>query len=307
MSNSEEPMSTLGALGNVEASVPARKPSASNFQRFVRRFRRQQAGVAAFIFLSVLGLVALLAPWVAPQDPNFQQLTRILESPSGEFWLGTDDIGRDVFSRMIFGARLSLGAALQAVGIGIVLGVPPGLIAGYLGRGADVLIMRVADAVMSFPPLILAIALVGVLGPNLTNAMIAVGVIFSPRFVRLVRGTVLAVREETFIEASLSIGTPTRTIILRHILPNVLSPLIVQVSLAAGFAMLAEASLSFLGLGAQPPQASWGAMLSRGVRHMADAPWLIFAPGLMIAFTVLAFNVLGDAIRDSIGREVRRA
>jgi peptide/nickel transport system permease protein len=161
--------------------------------------------------------------------------------------------------------------------------------------------------VMSFPPLILAIAIVGVLGPNLTNAMVAVGVIFAPRFVRLVRGTVLAVREETFIEASRSIGTPTFKIIRRHVLPNVMSPLIVQISLAAGFAMLAEASLSFLGLGAQPPDASWGAMLGRGFRYISRGPWLIFAPGTLIALTVLSFNILGDGIRDSIGREVRRA
>lgn len=294
--------STSTSAANAKPAV-----SLSTWRRFLRRFRRQRAGIVAFVFLVLLGLIALFAPWVAPKDPNLQQLTRILESPGSEFWLGTDDIGRDVFSRMIYGARLSLGAAFQAVGVGIILGVPPGLIAGYMGRKVDIVIMRIADAIMSFPPLILAIALVGVLGPNLTNAMIAVGVIFSPRFVRLVRGTVLAVREETFIEASHSIGTSAPRIIGTHILPNVLSPLIVQISLASGFAMLAEASLSFLGLGAQPPQASWGAMASRGVRHMAEAPWLIFAPGLMIAFTVLAFNVLGDAIRDSLGREIRRA
>jgi len=296
------------------ASVPSphrtgsnKNVSLSTWRRFLRRFRRQRAGLVAFVFLALLGLIAVFAPWVAPKDPDLQQLTRILESPNSEFWLGTDDIGRDVFSRLIYGARLSLGAAFQAVGVGIILGVPPGLIAGYMGRRVDILIMRIADAVLSFPPLILAIALVGVLGPNLTNAMIAVGIIFAPRFVRLVRGTVLSVREETFIEASHSIGTPAPRIIVTHILPNVLSPLIVQISLASGFAMLAEASLSFLGLGAQPPQASWGAMASRGVRHMTESPLLIFAPGLMIAFTVLAFNVLGDAIRDSLGREIRRA
>jgi peptide/nickel transport system permease protein len=282
-------------------------PSLSGRQRFWRRFKRQRPALVALGFLVFISLVALAAPLLAPRDPNAQVLTRTLESPSWDYWLGTDDVGRDVFSRLIYASRLSLLAALQAVGVGVVLGVPPGLAAGYLGRRADLIIMRITDAIMSFPPLILAIAIVGVLGPNLTNAMIAVGVVFAPRFVRLVRGTVLAVREETFIEASRSIGTPAIRIVRRHILPNVLSPLIVQISLAAGFAMLAEASLSFLGLGAQPPDASWGSMLGRGVRNMTRAPWLIFAPGAMIALTVLAFNVLGDGIRDSIGREVRRA
>jgi ABC-type dipeptide/oligopeptide/nickel transport system permease subunit len=166
--------------------------------------------------------------------------------------------------------------------------------------------MRLTDALMSFPPLILAIAFVGVLGPSLTNAMFVIGVIFAPRFVRLVRGTVLSIREETFVEASRSIGTPTPRVILRHVLPNALSPLIVQISLTAAMAMLAEASLSFLGLGVQPPDASWGSMIERGFRYTATAPWLTVFPGLLIALTVLAFNILGDGLRDSLGREIRR-
>jgi peptide/nickel transport system permease protein len=282
-------------------------PSLSGRQRFFRRFKRQRPALIALGFLIFVTLTAIFAPILAPKDPNAQTLTDVLQPPSSEYWLGTDELGRDVFSRLLYAGRLSLMAAAQAVGVGVALGVVPGLLAGYLGKRVDVVIMRIADAVMSFPPLILAIAIVGVLGPNLTNAMVAVGVIFAPRFVRLVRGTVLAVREETFIEASRSIGTPTTKIIRRHILPNVLSPLIIQISLAAGFAMLAEASLSFLGLGAQPPDASWGAMLGRGFRYISRGPWLIFAPGTIIALTVLSFNVLGDGIRDSIGREVRRA
>lgn len=275
-------------------------------QRFWRRFRRQRPALAALGFLVFIVLVAVFAPVLAPADPNAQILRDNLQSPSWSHWLGTDELGRDILSRLIYASRLSLLAALQAVGVGIVLGVPPGLVAGYLGGRIDALIMRITDAVMSFPPLILAIAIVGVLGPDLRNAMFAIGVVFAPRFVRLVRGTVLAVREETFIEASRSIGTPMSKIIRRHILPNVMSPLVVQISLAAGFAMLAEASLSFLGLGAQPPDASWGVMLGRGFREISRAPWLVLAPGVAIALTVLAFNVLGDGIRDSIGREIRR-
>jgi peptide/nickel transport system permease protein len=282
-------------------------PSLRPRQRFWRRFRRQRPALVALGFLIFLTIVAIFAPLLAPADPNAQALRDAMQSPSWEHWLGTDELGRDVLSRLIYASRLSLLAALQAVVVGVVLGVPPGLVAGYLGGRIDVLIMRVTDAVMSFPPLILAIAIVGVLGPNLRNAMLAIGVVFAPRFVRLVRGTVLAVRAETFIEASRSIGTPMPKIIRRHILPNVMSPLIVQISLAAGFAMLAEASLSFLGLGAQPPDASWGVMLGRGFREISRAPWLVLAPGAAVAMTVLAFNVLGDGIRDSIGREIRRA
>jgi len=291
--------------GAVEGAVLG--PSLSSRQRFWKRFKRQKPAMVALVFLIIITLVSIFAPVLAPKDPNAQTLTDILVEPNGEYLLGTDELGRDVLSRLIYAGRLSLMAAAQAVGVGVALGVIPGLMAGYLGKWFDLIIMRVADAIMSFPALILAIAIVGVLGPNLRNAMVAVGVIFAPRFVRLIRGTVLAVREETFIEASRSIGTPTSTILRRHILPNVLSPLIIQISLAAGFSMLAEASLSFLGLGAQPPDASWGSMLQQGVRYISRGPWLIFAPGTIIALTVLSFNLLGDGIRDSIGREVRRA
>lgn len=296
---------TAAATAPAQTAVAA-GPSLSGRQRFWRRFRRQRPALVALGFIIFLVVIAVFAPWIAPADPTSQSLRNNLQAPSWEHWLGTDELGRDVLSRLIFATRLSLLAALQAVGVGIVLGVPPGLAAGYLGKSVDLVIMRITDAVMSFPPLILAIAIVGVLGPNLTNAMIAVGVVFAPRFIRLVRGTVLAVREETFIEASRSIGTPTIRIIRRHILPNVMSPLVVQISLAAGFAMLAEASLSFLGLGAQPPDASWGVMLGRGFREISRAPWLVLAPGVITAMAVLSFNVLGDGIRDSIGREVRR-
>ncbi len=281
-------------------------PSLSARKRFLRRFRKQWPAMIALVYLVLVTLAAVLAPVLATHDPLSQNLGNVLAQPGGEHLLGTDDLGRDLYSRIVFASRVSLLAAVQAVGVGVAIGVIPGLIAGYSGKKLDAIIMRITDAVMSFPPLILAIAIVGVLGPNLTNAMIAVGIIFAPRFLRLVRGTVLAVRQETFIEASLSIGTPVRRILRMHVLPNVLSPLIVQISLATALAMLAEASLSFLGLGVQPPQASWGSMVERGFRHTASAPWLTVFPGLPIAMTVLAFNVLGDGIRDSIGREVRR-
>jgi peptide/nickel transport system permease protein len=294
---------TATAIDRREALAP---PEPSARARFLRRFRRQRLALGALVYLVLVVLATALAPLLATHDPLAQNLASVLQQPGGGHVLGTDDLGRDVFSRALYAGRVSLLAAAQAVGVAVVLGVIPGLVAGYAGRRVDAVIMRLTDALMSFPPLILAIAFVGVLGPSLTNAMFVIGVIFAPRFVRLVRGTVLSIREETFVEASRSIGTPTPRVILRHVLPNALSPLIVQISLTAAMAMLAEASLSFLGLGVQPPDACWGSMIERGFRYTATAPWLTVFPGLLIALTVLAFNILGDGLRDSLGREIRR-
>jgi ABC-type dipeptide/oligopeptide/nickel transport system permease subunit len=278
----------------------------SGRRRFVRRFRKQTPAKIALAFLLFVVAVSVLAPVLAPYDPEVPDYQALLEAPSGDHLLGTDELGRDTLSRVLYAGRISLLAALQAVGVGLALGVLPGLLAGYFGGKVDTVIMRVADALMSFPPLILAIAIVGVLGPSLTNAMVAVGVIFAPRFLRLVRGSALGVRQETFIEASLSIGTGTPKILTRHVIPNIIAPLIVQIAVSMALAMLSEASLSFLGLGVQPPQASWGSLVARGFREISSSPWLTVFPGLAIAFTVLALNVLGDGLRDSIGREVRR-
>lgn len=275
------------------------------FRRFRRRFLRQKVAVAAALIVLFMVVIAVFAPWIAPYDPLQQNLRNTLQGPSWDHWLGTDETGRDVMSRMIYGSRVSMMAAAQAVILAIVLGVPPGLVAGFFGGWVDTAISRINDTVMSFPPLLLAIAIVGVFGPNLRNAMIAVGVIFAPRFLRLTRSSVLAVKEETFVEASRSIGTPTFRILRTRILPNVMSPLLVQTSLSLGFAMLAEAGLSFLGLGVQPPQASWGAMVGRAYRFLNQDPTLVIFPGLAIVIAVLAFNLLGDGLRDSIGREVR--
>jgi peptide/nickel transport system permease protein len=275
-------------------------------RRFLRRFRRQHLALWSLGFLVLLVLGGVLAPWVAPYDPLAQNLDRVLEGPSADHWFGTDELGRDVLSRTLFAARVSLLAAAQAVSIALVIGVPPGLIAGMWGGRVDNLIMRATDALMSFPPLILAVALIAVLGPSLTNAMIAVGVLLSPTFLRLMRATTMSVAQETYVEAARSIGCTPGWIIRKHVLPNVVSPLFVQISVFAGVAMLAEAGLSFLGLGAQPPDSSWGAMVGRGFRYINHAPSLIVFPGLAIAVTVLALYVLGDGLRDSLGRETRR-
>lgn len=291
---------------HVEQTVDESSPALSARQRFMRRFRRQRPAVGALIFLVVLVLIAIFAPVVAPHDPDANNLRSVFAPPSLDHPLGTDQNGRDTLSRLIFGARVSLLAAVQAVAVAIALGLIPGLIAGYFGRWVDTALMRLTDAILTFPPLLLAMAIVGVLGPGLTNAMMAVGIVFAPRFARLVRGLVLSVREETYIEASKTIGTSTSRILRRHVLPNIMSPIIVQISLALGFAMLAEAALSFLGLGVTPPQSSWGSMLQNAYRTISRDTFAAIPPGMAIMFTVLAFNLLGDGIRDSLGREIRR-
>ncbi|WP_420452382.1 ABC transporter permease [Ilumatobacter sp.] len=302
---------TDGVIGIDQAEIEADlvvpdEKSESPGQRFRRRLLANRWALIALVYLVLLVGVAIFAPWLAPKDLSDQDLSNVLAPPLDNGLLGTDGLGRDVLSRMIFATRVALLAVFQAVLVGLILGVTPGLVAGFFGGWVDSIIMRFTDAIMSFPPLILALAIVGVLGANLRNAMIAVGVIFAPTFLRLVRGSVLSVREETYIEASRSIGTPSWRIILRHILPNVMPPLLVQIALTSGFAMLAEASLSFLGLGVQPPDASWGTMLDEGRRRLSEQPWLVVWPGITLGVTVLAFNVLGDGIRDSLGREIRK-
>jgi len=274
--------------------------SGSNAGTWVQ-FRGDTPALAALIALGALGLVAVLAPWIAPYDPDAVDFTGRLATPSTAHWLGTDDLGRDLLSRLCFGARVSLRASFQVVLTALSLALPIGLLAGYLGGRTDDLLMRLMDAVLSFPPLILAIAVAGILGPGLTNLMIAISVLFVPGFARVIRAQTLAVRQETFIEASIAAGTRTRDILVRRVLPNVASPLIVQASLALGVALLAEAGLSFLGLGLQPPAASWGSMLRRAHEFIFTDPWLMLPPGLAIASTVLAFNTVGDGLRDALG------
>jgi peptide/nickel transport system permease protein len=257
--------------------------------------------MVALAFVAFEVLVAVLAPVVANHDPNRQHLTMAFQAPSPDHWLGTDDLGRDLFARVLFGARISLRVSFQVVASALVVALPIGLSSGYLGGKVDGVLMRVTDAIMSFPPLILALAIAGVLGPGLNNAALALTVVFVPSFARLIRAQTLGVRQETFVEASRSIGTPTRRILFRRVLPNAISPVVVQASLALGSALLAEAALSFLGLGVQPPAASWGSMLRRSFDFIFTKSWMMLIPGAAIALTVLAYNTVGDGLRDSLG------
>jgi ABC-type dipeptide/oligopeptide/nickel transport system permease subunit len=266
----------------------------------LRRFVRRRAALLGAAYLVLLIGGALAAPAIAPYDPLRQDPGAMLSTPSRAHWLGTDDLGRDVLSRLLYGARLSLGASLMAVAIATLAGLPIGLAAGYLGGAADDVLMRVIDALQAFPALILAMAISAALGPGLLNVMIAVGIVYTPRFARLVRGQVLSLREELFVEGARAAGASHLRIIARHVLPNVVAPVTVQVSIGVAFALLAETSLSFLGVGIRPPEPSWGTDVGRGYRFMRLAPWLVFIPGSVILLTTLAFNMVGDGMRDAL-------
>lgn len=275
-------------------------------QRFRRRYRGNRPAVVAAAFLVLVVVVAVAAPLLAPHDPEAIDATDALQGSSAEHLLGTDDLGRDVLSRLLFGARTSMVAALLAVAIAFVIGVPTGLLAGYAGGRRDQVLNKVSDTLMSLPPLIVALGVIAATGPGLVNAMVAIGIVFSPRMFRVVRGATFGVRTETFVEAAVSMGATAPRIIRRHILPNILAPLTVEISLLMAFALLAEASLSFLGLGVVPPDTSWGLMLGRAFRDIYTAPSLIYWPGLAIALTTISFNLVGDGIRDAMGREIRQ-
>jgi ABC-type dipeptide/oligopeptide/nickel transport system permease subunit len=295
-------MTTSMALdSSIDTDRPSRAMSPG--RRFRRRFRRDRPAMVAVGVLAVIVLCSIAAPLLAPYDPDAQDLAARLQGPSWDHLLGTDDLGRDVLSRLLFAGRVSLVAAVQATALGVAIGVPLGLVSGFVGGKLDSVLGRVADAVMAIPALLLALAIVGVLGPNLTSAMTAIGIVYAPRLYRVTRAASISVREETYIEAARGAGATTTRIVAGHVLPNVVSPLIVQVSMSMGFAILFEASLSFLGLGAQPPTASWGSMLGRSTRYFEETPSLVVIPGLAICITVLSFNVIGDGVRDALGKE----
>jgi len=259
-------------------------------------WRNPPAG-ASLVFLSALFVLAILAPVIAPYAPTAQNVNDTLAEPSWRHILGTDDLGRDVFSRLIHGAPATLYASLLAVSVACVIGIPVGLLAGFLGGWVDDGISRVIDTLMSFPGIVLAIGVTGALGIGLTNSMLAVGIVFSPQLARLVRAQTLVVKQELYVDAARCFGASLPRIIIRHIAPNAIQPVIVQVTLLLAVALLAEASLSFLGLGVQPPQPSWGAMLARAYNYMEIAPEQMYPPGIAILLTALSFNTLGEALR----------
>src|SRR5437867_3208043 len=263
--------------------------------------------VTALVLIGAFAICAVLAPIVAPYDPLAQALGSRLEPPSAAHWLGTDQLGRDIASRLLYGARISLFIGLVVVATAGLVGTAVGLVAGYAGGLVDEALMRFTEIFLAFPPLILAMAIAGALGPSLTNAIIAIAAVTWAVYARLVRGQLLSLRRREYVEAARSIGASGPRILLRHLLPNVLAPLLVQASFDMGAAIVAAAGLSFIGFGAQPPTPEWGVMISEGRNFISTEPWLSLFPGLAILFAVGAFNVLGDGLRDVFDPRLRRA
>ncbi|MEO6398934.1 MAG: ABC transporter permease [Tepidiformaceae bacterium] len=288
---------------DVGLSPARRRPG--GFLGFLATFRRQRLGVVGAAMLSLTLISAIGAPWIAPYDPNVIAPLQVLEAPSSEHWLGTDSLGRDVLSRILYGARISLYAGFLVVSISMVAGTVIGLVAGYSGGFIDGALMRTMDALLAFPGLVFALAITAALGPSLTNAMIAIAVLSFPGAARVVRGETLSLRERDFVTAERVLGASPGRILFRHILPNALAPIIVIGSLRVGGAILIETGLSFLGLGVQPPQASWGSMVNEGSRFLERAPWISIASGGAIFLAVLGANLVGDAVRDTLDPRLR--
>lgn len=282
----------------IEQTASIAKPRQKS--RAWRKMRANRGSMVGMVIIAFFAILAIAAPILPIADPIATSWSALRKAPSAAHWLGTDDLGRDILSRMIWGARASLMAGVVSVGIAVAIGVPFGLLSGYFGGWVDQVIQRVTEALLAMPFLITAIALAAFLGPSLTNAMIAIGLSAMPVFVRLTRGQVLAVKTEDYVEGARSIGLNHVDIMTRYILPNVFAPIIVQATLTVATAIIAEASLSFLGLGQQAPAPSWGSMLNTAKNFLSQAPWMAMWPGIAIFLVVIGFNLLGDGLRDAL-------
>ncbi len=273
---------------------------------FFQRLLDDKIGLIGFIGIAIVIIVAIIAPFVAPYRPDQMFTDHVLEGPSSQFLFGTDELGRDILTRILYGAQVSLKVGIIAVGIGASLGLVLGVISGYFQGKTDQIIMRIMDIFFAFPDILLALTIVAVLGPSLTNTMIAIGIVFTPVFTRLVRSAVLSVKENEYLASAVAIGVHPVKIVFKHITPNIMAPFIVQVTLALSGAILTEAALSFLGLGVQPPDPSWGVMLSESRTYMEFAPWTILFPVGATVFTIFCFNLLGDSLRDLLDPKLRQ-
>lgn len=294
------------ALARSDIGAPGVSPLAgARLARFVRRFSRNRLAMVGLVIIAIFLIMAIFAPWLAPYDPIAQDLPAQLQPPSAAHWLGTDDFGRDILSRIIVGSRVSLLVGVLATCIGATCGTCIGLAAGFYRR-LDNLLMRIMDILLAFPSVVLAIAVIAVLGPSLFNVMIAVGINSIPTYARLVRSTTLSIKEKEFVEATRALGSGDSRILFRHILPNCLNPIVVYSTLQLGTAILSASILSFLGLGIQPPDPEWGQMVNAGRGWLRDAPHIATFPGLAIFFVVMGFNLLGDGLRDVLDPRMRR-
>lgn len=294
-----EPAPTPAERSTMQATTYAPRPSVA------RRFIRDPRAMTGAAFIALFTAFALFAPWIAPYDPIEIRILEALSAPSPAHLLGTDELGRDILSRIIYGARVSLSVGFIAVGVAATIGGTLGLIAGFVGGRTDSVIMRLMDVILAFPAILLALAISAALGASVFNVMLAIGFVYIPRFARLVRGQMLSLRESDYATAAKALGQVPVLIMVRHLLPNALSVIIVQASIAMGWAILSEAALSFLGVGVSPPMPTWGSMLSMGRGYMEVAPWLTMFPGIAIFLTVLGFNLMGDGVRDVLDPTMR--
>jgi peptide/nickel transport system permease protein len=286
-------------------AIPLDAPAARGPGVLRRLLARPPAAIGLILAVSVI-LIAILSPVIAPYPPNASDFKAILSPPTGAHPFGTDELGRDVLSRIMWGARASMQAGVLATLLAVAVAVPIGLLSGYYRGWPDTLVMRATDGLLAFPALIIAVGLAAILGPSLLNATLAIGIVQSPKLVRITRGEVVSLREENFVAAAIADGAPDRSVIFRHILPNTMNVLLVQATVILPFAILSEATLSFLGLGVQPPTPSWGVMLTAAQPYLGIAPWLAIAPGMAILVTTLSFNLLGDGLRDVLDPRLDR-
>lgn len=281
-------------------------PRSEAFKTFMKRLLKNKAAVIGGLVIMFIILVGLIGPFLLKTDPNAQDIINKLQPPSKEHWFGTDNFGRDIFTRVVFGTKLTLKVGFLSVLIGGIIGIVFGIVSGYYGGIVDTLIMRVMDVLLAFPGILLALAIVSVLGGSLTNVIIAVGIFSVPAFARIVRGSTLQVKKLEYIDAVRALGASDGRIIFKHILPNILSPIIVQATMRIATAILTASGLAFLGLGAQPPASEWGAMLSDGRAYMHNASHMVMFPGMMIVIVVLAFNIFGDGLRDALDPKMKQ-
>jgi peptide/nickel transport system permease protein len=283
----------------------AGRAPASLWRDAARHLRRDRAALAGLLVIALLVAVAVVAPLIVPHPPNDQSFRIKLQAPSAEYLFGTDEFGRDIFSRVLVGTRIALWVGLAPVAIALVAGVALGLLAGYHGGKVDQVVMRLVDVLLAFPWLLLAIGIMAILGPGINNVIIAVAIVYVPAFARVVRGSVLSIKAREYVEAARAIGQPHHRIMTRHVMANAWAPIIVLATLSIGQAIIYAAGLSFIGLGTQPPDADWGVMLASGREYLRDGPWLGIFPGLAILLTVLAFNLFGDGLRDALDPRLR--
>lgn len=294
-------MDLMQKLPRINDDTRPKSPAADNrFRTFLRQFGRNRPAVVSAIIVFALVLIAIFAPLIAPYSPEKQSFASYLQPPSSEFLFGTDEQGRDIFSRVIFGSRLSLRIGIISVTIASVSGILLGTLAGFSGGLVDMTIMRFADIMLAFPQILLALALLAIMGPGITTVMIAVGISAIPDFMRVVRSTVLSAKELDYVMAARALGCRSLRLMLRHVLPNCIAPALVLATTEMAAAIITGAALSFLGLGAQPPTPEWGSMLSSGRRYLRHAPWIMFFPGLAITIAVMSINLLGDGLRDAL-------